>query len=295
MTAVQVPPEHGGGFIEIDPGAPDSWPQWFADVVGETKAQMQGGQTLSFPVEAFAGLFQRPRPVTAAICVPWRPGVPSREVIWDERVRPTLEATGLPIYTGDSDPDKPFNRSQARNNAAAAALAAHPELDVLVFNDADTLLPIDQFEAAIARAAETGGAVVGFGRAVLHTPDGETWVRKEQATYTTTVIAGRIPTGDIAISRRAWDIVGGWDERFTRWGFEDYAMGVSLHMLAGLEFLPGDAHYWDHERRPDEAIKPSPDKPMEAWVYNGLELMRPEDAARDALRQWLAMPGGPLA
>ena len=59
--------------------------------------------------------------------------------------------------------------------------------------------------------------------------------------------------GLLVITHEAWDTVGGFDESFIGWGYEDSAMTMSL-MRAGLwERLPGECwHLW----HPGEDNKP---------------------------------------
>ena len=80
-----------------------------------------------------------------AICMPWRGGVASRERV-QQQIIGHYVGMGLSVFLGDSDPARPFNRSAARNAAAAAA----GERDVYVFVDADAYIPERQLREAIA-------------------------------------------------------------------------------------------------------------------------------------------------
>lgn len=44
---------------------------------------------------------------------------------------------------------------------------------------------------------------------------------------------GCVGGGLIVVSREAWDIVGGFDERYTTWGGEDVSFGLALESLFG--------------------------------------------------------------
>jgi hypothetical protein len=180
-----------------------------------------------------------------AICVPWRPGDRSRERLWEE-LRPHYEAIGLPIYEGDSDPSRPFSRPAARN---AAARAAGRKVDVYFFVDADVYIPVDQLFAAANRAHETGGACLPYEHI-------------DQVHPVTLLVSPRVSSGtnvlirnssNIAVSRRLWRKMHGWDERFPNWGFEDGAFIGAARMLAPFDMIE-DARIitFNHTRKVDE-------------------------------------------
>lgn len=54
----------------------------------------------------------------------------------------------------------------------------------------------------------------------------------------------------IAIPRKAWDLLGGFDERFRGWGFEDMAFQSAACALAGAERVEGDVFHLWHPRTP---------------------------------------------
>lgn len=66
---------------------------------------------------------------TYSVCIPWRP-VPGREKALDFVARHYVKQAD--VLLADSDPDKPFNVSQARNNAVAMS-----DTDVVVIMDGD--------------------------------------------------------------------------------------------------------------------------------------------------------------
>jgi hypothetical protein len=178
-------------------------------------------------------------PVTAAICVPWRPTAPSRVALWQDRVQPHYAAMDLPLVTGDSDPERPFNRSQDRNRAAALA----GDVDVYAFIDADTVVPESQLRAAIDLANVSSGAVYPFTRKLWDW--GTLAGREDPERY----------HGSVVVPRYLFELVGGWDERLDGWGFEDGAFTRLLHLLGGrIGNVPGDAYIYNHERTPEETL-----------------------------------------
>lgn len=61
------------------------------------------------------------------------------------------------------------------------------------------------------------------------------------------MIAGIAPAGCIIMPRPVWDRIGGYDERFQHWGFEDAAL---LRKIGSFDRLAGPLyHYWHTKRR----------------------------------------------
>jgi hypothetical protein len=174
------------------------------------------------------------------ICIPWRGGDPTREELW-EKVRPWYESTGLPVFTGDSDPGKPFNRSGARNAAARAA----GDWDVAFFVDADTLLPLDQVHAAIARARAERQAVWAYDRLYNFPPLELAGAAAEEPGVLVTVHNSH---PYFAIPRPIWDDIGGFDERFPGWGWEDTAFFAAVNVLHPMTTIHGRAVMLKHDR-----------------------------------------------
>jgi hypothetical protein len=195
--------------------------------------------------------------IRAAICVPWRPGVKGRELLW-EKVRGMYESFGLPVFAADSDPTRPFNRAEARNRAAEAA----GEQDAYAFLDADTYIEKPQLMAAIQQAVDLQGAAVPYSRFIEMNPaTGEGLDRRSKTTP-------YIVTGNVVVSRPAYEQFK-WDERFNEYGFED---GVYLHTLAIFVpclIIPGTMVTIDHPRNEDEVPETTSERvpPMLA-VYN---------------------------
>jgi hypothetical protein len=185
---------------------------------------------------------------TFAVCVPWRGGVPSREAIWAQ-VQTGLAREGYTVCVGDSDPDLPFNLCQARNRAAVMA----GDVDVLVFNDADTYIPPAQLREAVRMAAEDESLVQPYTRFLSMNPyTGQSVPR---------VCTGPVMnSGNLAIARALFERMGGWDERFTDWGWEDAAFLGLARAIAPFHAVQGTIVAFEHTRKPEEtmegAVKP---------------------------------------
>jgi hypothetical protein len=149
-----------------------------------------------------------------------------------------------PVFTGDSDPEKPFNRAAARNAAARAA----GDVDVYVFNDADHAMSHSQVRTAVMVAYDGAFGVHPYTQVVVEDLDsGKQWPSKFNSTYT---------SGNIVVPRNLFAAVGGWDERFDRWGHEDIAFSKLLVWFGGpLGYVPGPVLVFDHERAWDERLE----------------------------------------
>jgi hypothetical protein len=154
-----------------------------------------------------------------------------------------MDRTGLEVFTGDSAPDKPFNRAAARNAAADAA----GDWDVACFLDADVYLPELQLYTAITKAVEHDGAALPFTRFVSMNP-----VTLETRDRVMTGGANFLIAGCVVVTRSAFEEVGGWDESIAGYGWED---GAFLKMMIGLRHLSlveGTMVAYEHARSMDE-------------------------------------------
>ncbi len=57
-----------------------------------------------------------------------------------------------------------------------------------------------------------------------------------------------VPSGNLGISRIFYELMGGFDESFTRWGMEDIEFGYRAYTLGGLLVLVRDAFAWHQGR-----------------------------------------------
>jgi hypothetical protein len=150
-------------------------------------------------------------------CVPFFGGDPFRignlERVLDH-LRVLFGHDDVWVETGES-------QAQARNRARTAK-----EWDVLYFNDADSIVPLPQIEKACELAADRPGLVFAFSDYLREGPDGELVQH----------IAHSFSSGAVAISRECFENIGGYDERFVGWGYED------------LEFAWRCQKRWPHRR-----------------------------------------------
>lgn len=157
--------------------------------------------------------------MNVAVCVPRRSDGGRRDELW-EFCRPWWIEFG-PIFEGAS-PDGPFNRSAAINDAVRQA----GPRDVYLIVDGDVICNPDQVWAAIRQAGETGllsypftdyvGLSESFTQKVLDGFDGN-W----RPGADIVMQKGRHVSSVLAVPRALWEKVGGFDERFSGWGWDD--------------------------------------------------------------------------
>lgn len=194
----------------------------------------------------------------AVVLVPYRPSPVTSAKTW-RWVELSLSLLGYEVITGDSP--GPWSRGRSINLAAQLA----GDWDCAVLADADTWHAAPtQIWSAIDRALEIDGAVV---------PWDVRWRLNAEASRR--ILSGSscdFSLGDldpedgyahndsikdyplwrvgstIVVSRKAWDAVGGFDDRFEGWGWEDCAHRMALETLSGgLERVPGVIYHLWHE------------------------------------------------
>jgi len=157
---------------------------------------------------------------------------------WWERTFP------WPIYEGHHD-EGLFNRSAAVNKAATMA----GEWDVAIVIDSDVLGNPESIHTAVTLANVDGGMVLPFELRKDLNPRGTekviggfrgSWEQFIHKTYPATV------SSIVVVPRRLWDAVGGFDETFEGWGFEDNAFASACTTFGGpIVRLPGEVwHLW---------------------------------------------------
>lgn len=262
------------------------------------------------------------------VCIPWSAGERWRNNSFEWTTR-LWRHYGLPVFLGDdTTAGKNPNRSAMRNDAARKALDAG--CDVLFFADADTFVLDDQVWAAAHLALDRNQAVLAFdvytratrGRTIRSL---RTNVAGVDRRFVRSAGAGgesrrSHASGAYAIPARLWHQVGGYDERFVRWGFEDRAFWLACNTFGGVApRIAGQALHWWHPPAPDKDRR-HPEHleaaalarryyTAAAWVPDSGAVLRAieqgdldpielaDDATPDvdAMRSILAEPGAPLA
>jgi hypothetical protein len=187
--------------------------------------------------------------IKIAVVIPWRKTksrLPVKNYVeaWYSKNLPEAKI----IYSDSGH--KHFNLSASRNAGAKQVL----DYDIIIHNDADTIPNIESLLEGIKQTYETGYFCNPYDdyhmintantyRVLdgLETP--------ESADYEH--IAGAC-SGVVITTPKTWKLVGGFDERFLGWGYEDVAIAVAHATIMdhGFLIIPGPAYAMSHDVAP---------------------------------------------
>jgi hypothetical protein len=201
------------------------------------------------------------RMTTVGVCVPFRSDDPERIRIFDwvtERWD-ALHPKWPLIVTTDGNTDGPFNRARAVNRAVG-----NIRTDIILIADADIMVQHGQAEAIAAAIRQANVPwVVGY-EAMVHLNSRATEQVLNDSPDTRKDGAERADTrwssvesvcGLIGLRNEDYNLIGGNDERFTGWGFEDTSFAVKADTLLGPHYrLPGECLHLFHELRSDRKV-----------------------------------------
>lgn len=168
------------------------------------------------------------------ILVPRREGVTERDQLWEfakawwENDHPDWK-----IVEGHHDVG-PFNRSAAINTAADQAGV----WDVAVIIDADILCDPHAVRSAVEVALATDAMVLAGDERVMLSKSGTAKIMGGYSgNWRVKGIQERVYRDHcsccVVVSRKLWDAVGGFDQRFVGWGWEDIAFRVAAETVSG--------------------------------------------------------------
>lgn len=224
------------------------------------------------------------------ILVPRRDDNGWRDTLWNFVIE-HWKVLGFPIYEGDHN-EGPFNRSAAINRAAKLA---GDDWDSAIIIDSDVLVDLKTVQDALAYSDEMQRIVFpfrvrqtlnhGMTTKILAGYQGS-WSPGIRGSFTNN------RSSCLVVPRSVWDKVGGFDERFVGWGWEDLAFIYSTNAASGNYLrISGDLwHLWHHRNPENNTASP-------LYLANR-DLCHRYLESRD---QWpltekvLKEPGGPLS
>jgi predicted glycosyltransferase involved in capsule biosynthesis len=186
------------------------------------------------------------------IVIPWRP---SGDWWRAEAYRYVSKhmAPYTPIYADDGS--EPFSRSGSKNLGASVVSDS-----VVMFLDADTIIPHEQIDAAIALARQ-GYLVYPFTEYHSLSPKSTKSIFRGDVAFPTPLHSlwaiGWATGGAMAIPKDLFYEIGAYDEGFIDWGMEDAAILI-MAKKAGIEVkkIEGNCyHLWHPREEENENIK----------------------------------------
>lgn len=169
------------------------------------------------------------------VVVPWLPESSPERKAACRRVTDSLIADGFgPLLANAS----PWSPGAARNRGAELAYGP-----VLIFNDADTLVPGEQIREAAMLALEAPGLVYGY----------RLYMRKGEPVSNGFELFDPPSAGCIAIRRDCYEQLGGFAE-WEGWGYEDCDFAKRAAALWPIRRVEGVAtHLWHGDRNADDS------------------------------------------
>ena len=193
--------------------------------------------------------------MNVVILVPRRDDNGYRDMLWAwTRRQWEADHPGWPIIEGYHT-DGLFNRSKAVNLAARMA----GDWDVAVIIDADVTIDGERVREAVDLADLTKMMVLPHStrynlsrkaseavrRGALALSDDPKFTQRHAHRTYNEANGHPSVSSVVVVSRRQWDDVGGFDEEFRGWGYEDTAFHAACQTFGGVTRLDGGVfHFW---------------------------------------------------
>jgi hypothetical protein len=189
--------------------------------------------------------------MTPVICIPYHKSNPidiHREKAY-QKTKEYYSKLSFPTFYGDTYTDS-LNRAKLRNYTVNLIDC---DYDLILFFDADVLVPYKQIQEAIKLSYETNEMVIMYDFLYLLSERvTEQYYRDNflDDKYGTRIATP--PSGAFVVPRNIWETVGGQDERFTDWGGEDRAFYFACAAVKNkrvVKRISGKAWHLYHPRK----------------------------------------------
>ena len=180
------------------------------------------------------------------VLVPRRPDLGRRDAIWSHLQSVYWANLPHPVVVG-THTEGPFNRSRALNQAAADA----GDWDIAIIADADVQVPVDQLVQAVETCSRTGQTTIAFTQWRNVTED--VTAAMLAGTHSGPLVSDFVRdelgvSGMTVVARETWDRVGGFDEGFVGYGWEDKAFDAVCRTVGPVERVTGPCWHLNHPR-----------------------------------------------
>lgn len=163
-----------------------------------------------------------------------------------QKIKEYYSKLSFPIFSGNTSINY-SNRAKSRNQAVKMIDC---DYNMILFFDADIIVPFDQVQAAIDLAYQTNEMVLMFDFLYLLTEKVTNDFYKDDVIQNKYGIHRKNPSsGAFVVPRNIWERVGGQDERFKKWGGEDrafYFACAAVHNKRVIQRIPGKAWHLFH-------------------------------------------------
>lgn len=182
------------------------------------------------------------------ICIPYCKSDKYREKAY-LKTKEYYSKLNIPIFYSAVSIDS-FNRAKSRNNAVKQI---NCEYDLILFFDADIIVPYDQIQKAIKLAYDTNEMVLMYDVLYLLSERVTKQYYKDDSIenkYGTILL--NMSSGAFVVPKSIWEEVGGQDERFTSWGGEDRAFYFACAATKNkrvIQRIEGKALHLYHPRK----------------------------------------------
>lgn len=195
--------------------------------------------------------------------VPRRSDGGQRDRVWAWLRAHWTRETDWPVYEGHHN-DGTFNCAKAINQAAEKG-----PWDFAVIAGADVVVPTGQLRAAVGHASRTGYLTHAHDHFYALTPESTDRVLSGEPLEVDLPVEWHEPmigNGPVVVSWDLWETVGGYDEGFVGWGFEDVAFRHRCKQAKGEAWVPGpNFHLW-HPVKPDETNEGVSQANRQRWL-----------------------------
>jgi hypothetical protein len=198
------------------------------------------------------------------VVIPWHDnGNPQRAAALEAV---TIHLAELERRVRVSDPGEPWSAAKARNDGARRV-----EAPVVVFNDADTLVPLAQIREAAALAGQADGLVYAY----------DLYLRRDEQGGVERELYNPVSVGCVAIGFESFWRLNGFDERFKGAFYEDCEFAQRAQERWPLRRVTGVAeHLWHGGRRADDSADDQDEHDVQGnlilwralsrqWVHDG--------------------------